>query len=528
MNIEKDEALEVHLNKFGADDIMVKGHPAGLFVLFFTEMWERFSYYGMRALLTVFLLSEVSKGGWEWSNADAMKLYGLYTGFVFLTPLLGGIIADRITGFKKSIMIGAVIMTLGHASMALEVFEKNFFFLGLVLVVLGNGLFKPNIASMVGKLYPDSSSKKDAGYTIFYMGINGGAFLGMLLCGYIGEKIGWHFGFGLAGIFMLFGMLQFYFAQKMFGIIGESPSKVQAAEDSYVDPGIKKEESASHVVRDRLLVVAVFLVSSIIFHLSFEQAGGSMTIFAKNYTQRVLSGDSAVLFKWIDAALTIFPILIVTGILTALAKKIFSKYPLIIVFSMISFAIIWVLCIWKVHREFTALDTEVTVSWFQTLNSFFIITLATSFSKLWEKVWNPSGPVKFAMGLTIVGLGFGVLSYGSLSIPQGAVTASVSMIWLVLAYFLHTVGELCLSPVGLSYVSKLSPKKLIGLLFGVWYCGNAIANFIGGFIGSYIDVIIQSHSMSFFFGIFMVIPMIAALILLLLNPKLKKMMHGIN
>ncbi|AIM36280.1 peptide transporter [Sphingobacterium sp. ML3W] len=509
------------------ENILVKGHPAGLFVLFFTEMWERFSYYGMRALLTIFLISEITNGGWGWTNAEAMKLYGLYTGFVFFTPLIGGVIADRLTGYKKAILIGAFIMTMGHLAMALEGLHANFFFLGLILMILGNGLFKPNIASMVGKLYPDSSSKKDAGYTIFYMGINGGAFLGMMLCGYIGEKVGWHFGFGLAGIFMFLGMLQFYFAQKIFGIIGDSP---HVGEEMKVVEATNPNESKtpSHVTRDRLLVIGIFMFASIIFHLAFEQAGGSMTIFAKNYTQRMLEGQNAIIFKWVDAALTIFPILVVSTVLFALAKKIWSKYPFIVICSALSFLIIWILCGWKLFREYHALSSEITVSWFPMLNSFFIITLATSFSRIWEKVWNPSGPIKLALGLAIVGLSFAVLSYGSLTIPQGAKTASVSMIWLVLAYFLQTVGELCLSPVGLSYVSKLSPKKVIGLLFGLWYCGNAIANFIGGFIGSYIDDITATHSMSYFFGMFTVVSFIFALVLVACNTGIKKMMHGIH
>ena len=253
-----------------------------------------------------------------------------------------------------------------------------------------------------------------------------------------------------------------------------------------------------------------------------------MNIFAKNYTQRVLSGEVATIFKWADFALTIVPIIVITAVLFVLAKKIIRKYPLIILFSSISFVIIWSLCLWKVYREYHGMNSEVTVSWFPMLNSFFIITLATSFSKIWERVWNPSGPIKFAMGLTLVGVGFAALAIGSAEIPTGAKTASVSMIWLVLAYFFHTVGELCIGPVGLSYVSKLSPKKFLGLLFGFWFCANAIANFIGGFIGSYIDKITESHSMSFFFAVFTLIPMIAAVFLLLGNKKIKKMMHGID
>lgn len=526
MSQDRDSGLIVHLHKQGIDGKMVMGHPAGLFVLFFTEMWERFSYYGMRALLTIFLVSELISGGWGWSNEEALKLYGLYTGLVYLTPLLGGFIADRFTGYRKAILIGAAIMTLGHASMALEGFTPYFFYLGLGLMIMGNGMFKPNISSMVGQLYPDTSTKKDAGYTIFYMGINAGAFLGMLLCGYIGEKIGWHYGFGLAGVFMFFGMLQFYFGQKIFGSVGTHATKA----DKLVTAEKEKDDEvlAPHVVKDRLIVVSVLMIASIFFFFAFEQAGGSMSLFAKDYTQRALTGNSGIIFKWVDALLTIFPMAVVTYVLYGLGKKIYSKYPMSIIFTTISFAIIWGLGIWKVYREFSLEATEVTVSWFQILNSFFIITLASSFSKLWEKVWDPSGPVKFALGLILVAVGFFALSYGSMSIPQGAKTASVSMIWLILAYFFHTMGELCLSPVGLSYVSKLSPKKFVGMLFGLWFTASAIANFIAGWTGAYIDKISQTYSLSTFFIIIAAIPLFAAVMLLLFNRKLKKMMHGIN
>ena len=526
MNQEKEDELVQHLAKKGVDDKMVMGHPASLFVLFFTEMWERFSYYGMRALLTVFLLSEIAKGGWEWSNQDAMELYAWYTGLVYLTPLLGGMIADKFTGYRKAILIGAFVMTMGHAFMAFENISANFFYAGLIFMILGNGMFKPNISSMVGQLYPDSSTKKDAGYTIFYMGINSGAFLGMLLCGYIGEKIGWHFGFGLAGVFMFFGMVQFYFASKIFGIIGEKPQPKSLQQVKTAE--IEAETLPNHVVRDRLIVVSVLMIASIFFFFAFEQAGGSMTIFAKDYTQRVLAGNAGAIFKWVDAALTIFPIIIVTYVLFKLSQKIYSKYPMTVIATAISFAIIWCLGIWKITREFNLEQTEVTVSWFQILNSFFIITLASSFSKIWERVWNPSGPVKFAVGLILVAFGFIALAYGSMEIPQGAKTASVSMVWLILAYFFHTTGELCVSPVGLSYVSKLSPKKFAGLLFGLWFTASAIANFIAGKTGSYIDQITQEYSMTVFFLIIASLPVAVAILLIIFNKALVRMMHGIN
>lgn len=533
--METDKQLLSHLAKQGVDDKMVVGHPAGLLVLFFTEMWERFSYYGMRALLTLFLVSTLASGGWEWTRSEAMNLYGWYTGLVYFTPILGGIIADKITGYRHAIFIGALLMTLGHASMGLEIFNNSFFYVGLGLLILGNGLFKPNISSMVGQLYPDNSAKKDAGYTIFYMGINAGAFLGMLLCGYIGEKVGWHYGFGLAGIFMFFGMLQFHFARNYFGRIGISPKLMKTAYDESEegadveeDEDEEIEKESPKVIRDRLIVVGVLIFFSIFFWLAFEQAGGSMSIFALDYTNRLLVGNAAVTFKWIDAVLTLFPILIVTAVLIMLARKTFKEYPASIITLAISFIIIWGLGIWKIIQEFTALETEVTASWFQILNSFFIITLATLFSRLWEKVWNPSAPIKFAMGLLLLGTGFVLLAYGSREIPQGAATASVSMMWLVVAYFFHTSGELCLSPVGLSYVSKLAPKKLIGLIFGFWFLSSAIATFVGSRIGGLIDEISAKYSISGFFLIFAILPAIAAVILLILTPRLKKMMHGIH
>lgn len=526
---EQDEILSTHLIKNEVDTHTVLKHPVGLFVLFFTEMWERFSYYGMRALLVLFLVSSLAENGWEWTRSEALELYGIYTGLVYFTPLIGGYIADRLTGYRKAVFLGALIMTLGHASMALEGVQEYFFYVGLGLLILGNGLFKPNISSIVGQLYPDNSDRKDAGYTIFYMGINAGAFLGMLLCGYIGERIGWHYGFGLAGVFMFFGMLQFYFGRKIFGKLGETPNEQHVDEQLAKDAGEDQEEhTPKKIVRDRLIVIAVLIFFSVFFWLAFEQAGGSMTIFANDYTDRVLEGNAAVVFKWVDAILTIVPLFLLTWVLGSLARKIWAKYPATIFFTALSFVIIWIICIWRVNREFTALETEITASWFQILNSFFIITLATPFAKLWETKFNPSAPIKFAMGLILLGVGFGALAYGSNSIPPGAKTASVSMIWLVLAYLFHTMGELCLSPVGLSYMSKLSPKNLIGLIMGFWFLSSAIALYLGGYIGSYIDQITTMYSMSTFFLLFFATSIGAGIILLILSPFLKKMMHGIH
>ena len=414
--------------KFGgseANQKTVLGHPSGLFVLFFTEMWERFSYYGMRALLVLFLISSVLDEGWGWDRSEALVLYAWYTGLVYITPIFGGLIADKIMGYRNAIILGALLMTLGHGSMALEGFAAPFFYLGLGLLIVGNGLFKPNISSMVGQLYKGDGDQKDAGYTIFYMGINAGAFLGILLCGYIGEKIGWHYGFGLAGIFMLFGMLQFYFAQTIFGDIGLTSKNIENSNQvkEVVASPLPNDVDSAKVTKDRLVVIGVLAFFTIFFWWAFEQAGGSMTIFANDYTDRVLTGDGAATFKIFNTLLTIIPMIIITWVLSMLFKQTFSKYSLSNILLGTSFVIIWGIVIWMLQREWVSESSEVPASWFGILNSFFIIAFAPLFSKIWASKLNPTGPVKFALGLILLGLGFGVLAYGSLEIPLGAKTA---------------------------------------------------------------------------------------------------------
>jgi len=512
----------------------ILGHPAGLFTLFFTEMWERFSYYGMRALLVLFLVSDIAKGGWEWTNAEAGTLYAFYTGLVYITPIFGGLLADKLIGYRKAVVIGAVLMTAGHASIALEM--PFFFYLGLALLILGNGAFKPNVSSIVGGLYPLGSDKKDGAYTIFYMGINAGAFLGILLCGYIGEKVGWSYGFGLAGVFMFVGMIQFWFGQGIFGDIGLSPKQkrdlnIEVHEKSAIDlinDESKEKEDSPVVVKDRLLVIGILAFFTIFFWWAFEQAGSSMTIFAKDFTQRTLSGTGANIFKWVNTILTVVPLGIITWVLIMLFKKTIKLYPISVIALGFSFTAIWVIAIWMLFREFNADNSEIPASWFGILNSLFIILFAPLFSKLWESKYNPSASIKFALGLILLGIGFGVLAFGASGIESGASTASVSMIWLIAAYLLHTLGELVLSPVGLSYVSKLAPVKLVGLMFGLWFTATAIANFLGGITASFIDKISETYSMSTFFLIFFFIPITAGIVLVFLTPMIKKKMHGIR
>ena len=498
-------------------------HPSGLFVLFFTEMWERFSYYGMRAIFVLFLTSSIMNEGWGWERDDALILYGWYTGLVYFTPLIGGVLADKFLGYRNAVVMGALVMALGHGSMALEYFSNSFFFIGIALLIIGNGLFKPNISSIVGQLYKDDDIRKDGAYTIFYMGINCGAFLGILLCGYLGEKIGWHWGFGLAGIFMFFGMLQFYFAQNIFGSIGLKPEKKDEIKNIE-----KSDNKLTNIEWDRISVILVFSAATIFFWWAFEQAGGSMTIFASDYTQRNLSGESSLIFNIVNTIITIVPMLVITYVLIMLFKNIFKKYFLSNIFLGTSFVIIWGIVIWMINNEFSQDNTEIPASWFAVLNSLFIIIFAPIFSKIWASKYNPSGPIKFAIGLVLLGLGFAFLAYGSMSIPFGAQTASVSIFWLVFAYLFHTLGELCVSPVGLSYVSKLAPARLVGLMFGFWLLSSFFANLLGGFTGSYIDKISEVSGLSGFFLIFTIIPIGAVFVMFLLNAFLKKRMHGFS
>ncbi len=573
------------------NQMQVMGHPAGLFVLFFTEMWERFSYYGMRAILVLFLVSSIADGGWEWTNAEAMRLYAFYTSFVYLTPIFGGMIADKITGYKKAIMIGAILMTAGHASMAVE--TEWSFYLGLTLLVVGNGMFKPNISSIVGGLYKGNEEKRDGGYTIFYMGINAGAFLGMMLCGFLGEFVGWSYGFGLAGIFMFVGTITFYYYQNIFGKLGDTPVKINEeniVEEVKTEAEQHKADEDKKVEKDRLIVIGILAFFTIFFWMAFEQAGGSMTIFAKDYTDRVLSGGMATAFTAINAIITIVPLAIITWVLFLLAKVTVKKYAISVGLLTMSFIIIWGLVAWKVDKELNtvayeveyALDEavevgtlrydepfnlgdnvdvvinekkeikkarpeqegvveiiqakvvnikdkelEVPASWFGILNSLFIIMFAPMFSKIWESKFNPTAPVKFGVGLILLGLGFGVLAYGALGVG-GESTVMASMVWLILAYLLHTLGELTISPVGLSYVSKLSPPHLIGLMFGFWFTATFIANFLAGMLGSLIDPIIEEYSLSTFFLIFTAIPILAGVIVMGMNKFLLKLMHGIR
>ncbi len=524
-----------------ASDTTLFGHPVGLFILFFTEMWERFSYYGMRALLVLYLVEEINSDnpGLGWEADEAGNLYGLYTMLVYITPILGGIIADKILGFRKAITTGAILMSLGHFALAFEPMPA--FYLGLGLLIVGNGFFKPNISSIVGQLYPEGSEKKDSGYTIFYQGINVGAFLGSILCGYLAETMGWHYGFGLAGIFMVIGMIQFQLSQKMFGKIGLPPKpkdgevigNLEDNQDIIDSIQETKKKGLTKVESQRLIVVGVLAFFSIFFWAAFEQAGSSMNIFASEYTNRDLAGSGIVIFKIISSLVFILPIVILFWLFLGTAMKLGKKYAGAMSFMGLSVLILTLLMGYVIYEQYIKESVEIPATWFQSLNALFIFTLAPLFSFVWAQLArtkiNPNGPQKFAIGLVLLGLGFIPMVIGSADfIGDSQGVEKASMIFLVLAYLLHTMGELSLSPVGLSYVSKLSPVRLVGLMFGIWFFASAMGNMVAGAFSGYMEKLANESTMSDFFMILVYIPISAGLVLFILSFPLRKLMHGIK
>ena len=578
-------------NSFFNNQIL--GHPAGLFVLFFTEMWERFSFYGMRVLLILFLTASVTdvNPGWGWDSENAGALFGTYAMLLYITPIFGGVIADKYIGYRWAVVIGSVVMTLGHLAMFLD--TPFMLYLGLGLLVIGTGFFKPNMTSILSEIYKSFPEKKDGAYTIFYMGVNAGAFFGMMLCGYLASNLGWHWGFGLAGVFMLFGTLQFWLAKPLFGSIGEVPSKTKL-EASQIEK--KSNEDAiplnpytfldrilivvtsligllyaindplekiakinlfdfkvgvlsgsifmiivglslflflvisrllryTTVVRDRMIAVIIFAFFTIFFWMSFEQGASSLVIFARDSVDRSLVGTSLTVFNTINTLLTLVPLVIISWVLFLLAQKTWQTALFSNIVLAITFIGIWAISIWMLNNEFGKKASEIDPSWFSILNSFFIIAFASTVSKLWDSKFNPPAAVKYGLGLIVMAIGFGLLAYGSYGLVAGD---KVSMIWLILAYLFHTLGELFLSPVGLSYVSKLVPARMIAFMFGMWYLAIAIGNKLAAVLGGQIENITATYSLSTFFLIFMVVPIVAGVLVIALNPVMNKLMHGVK
>jgi proton-dependent oligopeptide transporter, POT family len=392
----------------------IGGHPIGLYVLFFTELWERFSYYGMRAILVLFIYSSIEDGGLGWTKGEALELYGWYTMLVYVMSIPGGILADKMLGQKRTVMLGGALLCLGHLILAFHGMAA--FYTGLGLIVLGVGCLKPNISTMVGGLYKKGDSRRDKGFTIFYIGINIGAFLSALIVGYVGQNIGWHYGFGLAGIGMVIGQAVYVWGQKYLVGIGDYIGAAGNPDKEFMNKPLTKIE------KDRMIVLLLSFIIIIVFWGAFEQAGGLLNIYANE----------------------------------------------------------------KVNLALPLVDFSVPASWFQSVNAFFIITFGTIVAAYWvnreRKGKEVSSLFKMAVGTIIMGSGFLMMAGAAMEAGSEPFGKS-AMFWLVFAYFLHTIGELCSSPVSLSFITKLAPVKYASIMMGVYFAATGFGNKLAGSIG---------------------------------------------
>lgn len=430
------------------------GHPVGLYVLFFTEMWERFSYYGMRALLVLYLvgLTTADNPGLGWTDSEALVLYGWYTMLVYVASIPGGIIADKLIGQKKSVLYGGILLCFGHGILAVE--QLWAFYTGLGLIIAGVGLLKPNISTMVGGLYKKGDIRRDKGFTIFYIGINLGAFLSSIIVGYVGEVHGWHYGFGLAGIGMLLGLAVYVYGQKYLKDVGNFLGTSENLEER---EAAKKPLTSEE--KDRIVVLLISFLLVIVFWGAFEQAGGLMNIYASEKTDRMLMGF------------------------------------------------------------------EVPATWFQSLNAMFIIFLGTSVAAYWAnrklKGKVSSSLFKMIIGLIIMGTGFFFMSAAS---AEHGNSGSSAMYWLVLAYLFHTVGELCISPVALSYITKLAPLKYGSIMMGLYFAMTGFGNKLAGLLGESAATL---GEFTIFTGI-AVFCVAFGLLVMIFRKKLEKLTHGVE
>jgi proton-dependent oligopeptide transporter, POT family len=494
------------------------GHPKGLQTLFFTEMWERFSYYGLRPLLVLFMAAALADGGFGFPRDQASAIVGIYGACVYLASLPGGWVADRLLGLRRAIFIGACLITTGHLCIGLSgVFGqagKLPFFLGLIFIVLGTGLLKPNISAIVGDLYPEGGSRRDAGFSLFYMGINIGAFAGQLITGALGELVGWHYGFGAAGVGMLFGLLWFWFnADRTLGSIGLEPTR-------HPDPVVQSRQERtlklSLGVGLGALALVVVLAATGAVTIDAQAVGRSMTY--------IILSMVGLFFLYVFAA----------GGLDVQEKKRIAVIVLLFLFAIV---------FWGAFEQaptslnlFAADFTDRTVggfevpaTWFQSINSAFVILLAPVFAWLWVSLGRRgsdlSSPGKFSLGLFFAGLGFIIMIYAANEVVASGGTLKVSPWWLVWSYFFQTVGELCLSPVGLSSMTKLSPRKYVGQMMGIWFTASALGNLIGGLVGGHVDPEKLEQMPTLFINTTVYLFAAAAILALLIIP-VRRMMAG--
>lgn len=447
------------------------GQPGGLATLFATEMWERFSYYGIRPLLVLFMTAALTSGGFGFERTQASSIVGIYAASVYLASLPGGWVADRWLGLQRSIWYGGLFISAGHVCIALSaIFAQSTFFLGLVLIVVGTGLLKPNVSALVGDLYPEGGARRDAGFSIFYMGINTGAFLAPLFTGYLGERVGWHWGFGVAGVGMLIGVLT-YRARvgKTLGPLGLAPSS-----DAREQQTVKRWALGLLAVAFVVVLLAMFGVIrinpvAVAQRMSITMATMGLLYFGYLFLFAGLTGDEkkrmAVIF-----ALCLFSIVFWAA---------FEQAPT----SLNLFA--------RDFTDRTVFGWEMPTLWLQSANSFFVITLAPVFGALWiwlaDRGWEVSSPAKFAFALAITGFAFLMMVWASNRVIGGGGLVKVSALWLIGSYLMQTFGELSLSPVGLSSMTKLAPRKFVGQMMGLWFLATAMGNLIAGLVGGAVN-----------------------------------------
>ena len=442
------------------------GHPRGLATLFFTEFWERFSYYGMRGILVLYLVNQVS--GMALSDVEAGAIYGMYTAGVYLVALPGGWVADRIIGQQRAVFVGGSIIAAGHFSMAIP--SSTTFFIGLGLIVIGTGLLKPNVSAIVGDLYPEGGARRDAGFSVFYMGINAGALLGPLVVGFLGENISWHLGFSAAGVGMVLGLIQYKMG---LGYLG--------------DAGHIRESQVSKVPQaTKQLMIGVGVTAAIMALIMILKSVGALSLDLEG-----MANATGVII--VALAVSYFGYVLTFGGLDGPEKK----RVMFIFFLFLGSALFWsgfeqagssLNLFAERLTDRNVFGFEAPASWLQSINPLFIVLLAPVAGALWVKLGDrdPSIPVKFAIGLTLLGVGFLVLAWGATYTDGGNL---VSPAWLVVTYFLHTTGELALSPVGLSSVTKLSPPRLVGQMMGIWFMGTALGNLIAGLVGGRMETL---------------------------------------
>ncbi len=490
----------------------IMGHPRGLATLFFTEMWERLSYYGMRAILILFMVSQMQDGGLAIDDVTATAIYGIYTAAVYLVALPGGWIADRLMGAQRAVLAGGIVIMSGHFVLAIP--GTNSFFLGLLLVILGTGLLKPNVSTIVGSLYPDGDDRRDSGFTIFYMGINVGGMLGPLVCGGLGQNpdYGWHWGFGAAGVGMLFGVIQFWMTRRYLGTAGLHPAS--------------SGDDVKDAISRRRGWIGVAIGLALIFGFTIAGLSGAITydpVLISKQTTFVIIGMVAAYFAYVFTF----------GKLDSVEKK--RVVVIIALFLGISM-------FWSGFEQagssmnlfadrYTKLNfgwINIYSSWLQSVNSLFIITFAPFFSFM--LIWlakhnlNPSTPAKFGLGLIFLGIGFSMMIIASTIVASGELAMPT---WLLLTYMFHTFGELMISPVGLSATTKLAPKRFLGQMMGIWFVGAALGNLIAGQVAGDFD----ENNLAAFPGQYWQIVLTAigaGIIFLVLSKPLKKLMGGIH